>query len=180
MRAMDPSAFMISQMTRCGSKPRELGEGSQPASGMARADQDAARLRQSPGRCGRAARCPRAWRGARSRRATRARAIGRGDSGAHAARGLDGDRERGSHGRAVVVHHQREVQLAAALLGERKANEGRAQWVARKLIASGVTKIRGEDEVAFVLAILGVGKHDHAGRGARSSISSWVGMDGHD
>ena len=57
------------------------------------------------------------------------RAVGRGDAGGDAARRLDRDGERGLERRGVVLHHQRQAELADALLGEREADQAaRRAW----------------------------------------------------
>ena len=63
--------------------------------------------------------------------------------------------------RAVVAHHQRQVQLAAALLGEREADEA-ARVRGHEVDRLGRDEVGGQHEVALVLAVLLVHQHDHA------------------
>ena len=57
------------------------------------------------------------------RRQHRHCAIRRRDAGGHALGGLDRQREIGAHRRAVVADHQRQIQLPAAFLGQRQADQ---------------------------------------------------------
>src|SRR5260221_589332 len=54
-----------------------------------------------------------------------------------------------------------ELQLPAALLGEREADEA-ARVGGEKIDRLGRHEVSGEHEVALVLAVFRVGEHDHA------------------
>jgi len=86
-------------------------------------------------------------------------AVGGGDAGRHLAAGLDRDREGGAEGGGVVLHHQRQVEVAAALLAERQADQPAA------VLGHEVDRRRGDllgrdGEVPFVLAVLVVDDDD--------------------
>jgi hypothetical protein len=83
-----------------------------------------------------------------------------GYSRADAGGRLDRDRERGPVRRAVVAHHQREGELPATLLGEREADEA-ARMRGHEIDRLGRHEVGGEDEIAFVLAVLRVDEDDH-------------------
>ena len=119
---------------------REAGEPRQVAArlGVSGAHQHAAGLRDEREDVARLHDVVRAARRARPRPAPCARGR-RGDAGGDAFGGLDRDGEVGAVRRAVVRHHRRQVELPAALLGERQADRPRPCF-AMKLIFSGVTK----------------------------------------
>ena len=80
-------------------------------------------------------------------------AVGRRDPGRDLAARLDRHRERGAERRGVVLHHEREPQLVAALLGQGEADEAAA--VARHEVDGvGRDLLRRDREVALVLAVL--------------------------
>ncbi len=65
------------------------------------------------------------------------------------------------NGRGVVAHHRRQVELVAALLGERQADQPAAE------AGHEIDRLRrhflgGDRQVALVLAILVVHEDDHA------------------
>ena len=63
--------------------------------------------------------------------------------------------------RAVVTDHQGQIELAAALLREREADETPA--VARHEVDRlGRRELGADQQIAFVLAVLLVDEHDHA------------------
>ena len=91
----------------------------------------------------------------------RARAVVRRDAGSHALGGLDRRGEVGAHRGAVVAHHGLDAELPATLAGQREADE--AACMAHHEV-DGLRRhvLRGDDDVALVLAVLLVDKHDHA------------------
>ena len=90
-----------------------------------------------------------------------ARAIGRRDAGGHPVARLDRLREGGLEARRVLGHHGPQVELFAALRGEREADQAAA--VGRHEVDRlGRDELGRHGEVAFVLAALVVADHDHA------------------
>ncbi len=90
----------------------------------------------------------------------RVRAVVRRDAGGHALARLHRDRERRLEGRLVLGGHQVEPELVAAVRGEREADQpprlaGHEVDVLRR------RELRGEGQVPFVLAVLGVADDDH-------------------
>ncbi len=63
--------------------------------------------------------------------------------------------------RGVGAHHELETQLVGARLRQRQADET-AAMLGHEVDGVGRRHLRGDDEVALVLAILGVDEHDHA------------------
>ena len=92
------------------------------------------------------------------------RAIVRGDAGGHAFGRLDGQREVGAMFAMRLADHERQAQLAAALGGQRQADEAAAE-ARHEVDVFGAHLLRRHDEVAFVLAILVVHDHHHAAGG---------------
>jgi hypothetical protein len=90
-----------------------------------------------------------------------ARAIRRRDAGGDAFARLDRDGERGLVPRAVVARHQVEPELVDALLGHREADQPAAE-LRHEVDRVGRRHLRGDDEVAFILAILVVDEDEHA------------------
>ena len=89
-----------------------------------------------------------------------ARAIGSRDARRDPFRGLDGDGEIGAVRVMRVLHHQRQIELATPVFGERQADQatsvlGHEIDVFRRAVAG------SENEVAFVLAILIIHDDDH-------------------
>ena len=87
-------------------------------------------------------------------------AVGGGDAGGDAVGGLDGDGEGRLERRGVVDHHQRQLELADPLLGQREADEPAA------LTGHEVDGLRSHllgrhHEVALVLAVAVIGDDDH-------------------
>ena len=95
------------------------------------------------------------------RRLHRARAVRRRDAGRHTAGGFDGHGEVGAQLRLVVVDHQRQVELAAARLRQREADQP-AAVLGHEVDGSSGDELGGHDQVAFVLAILFVDQDHHA------------------
>ena len=92
----------------------------------------------------------------------RARAVGRRDAGRCAAPGLDADAERGFELRRVQLLRdlQRNLQLVEALAGQRHADQAAAVRH-HEVDRCRRNLLRGDREVAFVLAILVVHDDDH-------------------
>ena len=90
-----------------------------------------------------------------------ARAVVRGDAGGDALARLDGDGERGAVARLVLAGHVLEAQLGRALRRQRQADQA-AAVLGHEIDGVGRCHLRGDDEVAFVLAVLGVDQDDHA------------------
>ena len=87
--------------------------------------------------------------------------VRRRDAGGDAVLRLDRDGKGGLQARRVVLLHQRQAQLLTAFAGEREADE--ASPVSRHEIDRlGCRHLRGDDEIAFVLAILVVDENEHA------------------
>ena len=95
------------------------------------------------------------------RGAYRARAVGSGDAGGHALRGLDRHGEVRAERRAVVADHQREIKLSAALFREREADQA-AAVTRHEVDRLGRRKLGTDQEIAFVLAVLFIDQHHHA------------------
>ena len=96
----------------------------------------------------------------RRRHADRVRAILGRNAGGHALRRFDRDREVRAVDRAVLRHHRREIEALGVRRSDRHADEPAA--VGRQEIdLLGRHEIRGEDEIALVLAILLVDEHGH-------------------
>ena len=90
-----------------------------------------------------------------------ARAVVRGDAGGDALARLDGDGERRAVARLVLARHVLEAQLRRALRRQRQADQA-ATMLGHEIDGVGRRHLRGDDEVAFVLAVLGVDQDDHA------------------
>jgi len=95
------------------------------------------------------------------RRLHRAGAVVRRDAGGDALGRLDGEREGGAVRRAVVAHHQRQAELAAARLGQRQADQA-AAVLGHEVDRLGRDVFGGQHEVALVLAVFLVDQDDHA------------------
>jgi hypothetical protein len=91
-----------------------------------------------------------------------ARAIARGDPGGRPLLGLDGHAEGGPELRVVllVAHHERDAQLVQPLPGHGQADEA-AAVAGHEVDDFGGDLLRGDGEVALVLAVLVVHDHDH-------------------
>ncbi len=95
------------------------------------------------------------------RRGDGARPVGRRDAGGDAVARFDRLGEGGAVARTVATDHRFELELGGAGAGERQANQ--AATVARHEVDRvGRRHLRGNDEVALVLALLCVDEHDHA------------------
>ncbi len=88
-------------------------------------------------------------------------AIGGADPGGDALARLDGDREGGLVARAVMRAHQVEAELRDAVLRQRKADEAAAVH-RHEIDRVGRRHLGGNDEIAFILAILVVDQDEHA------------------
>ena len=88
-------------------------------------------------------------------------AVVRGDAGGHALARLDRHREGGALPRLALARHVLEAQLVGALAREREADEA-AAVLGHEVDGVGRRHLRRDDEVALVLAVLGVDQDDHA------------------
>ena len=88
-------------------------------------------------------------------------AVGGADAGGDSDARVDRFAERGAVNRSVDRRHERQVELVAALLGEREANEA-AAVLSHKVDGFRRDFFGGHGEVAFVLAVLVVNEDDHA------------------
>ena len=93
-----------------------------------------------------------------------ARAVGGGDAGGDAARGLDGDGEGGAVLRAVARRHGLQAQAFAAFAREREADEP-AAMLGHEVDGLCTHMVGREDEVAFVFTVFLVHEDHHAARG---------------
>jgi hypothetical protein len=91
------------------------------------------------------------------------RAVLGADAGGDALRRLDADGEGGAERRAVrvLLHHERELQLLHPRLVEGEADEA-APVLRHEVDGVGRDLLRGDAEVALVLAVLVVDEDDHA------------------
>src|SRR5690606_14732908 len=83
------------------------------------------------------------------------------DAGGDALGRLDRDGEVGPVRRGVVAHHRRQAELAAALAGQRQADQA-ARVGDHEVDVLRPHQLGGHDQVALVLSILVVDDHDHA------------------
>jgi hypothetical protein len=90
-------------------------------------------------------------------------AVGCGDACGDAFGSLDGNRECRSHLRAVARHHRRQLQAFAAFAGQRQADQPAAE-TRHEIDRFSAHVVRGEHQVAFVLAVFFVDQDDHAAR----------------
>ena len=91
----------------------------------------------------------------------RVRAIRRGDAGGDALARLDRNREGGAERRLVLARHLLEAELVAALLGQAEADQP-ARVRRHEVDRLGRRELRGDRQVALVLAVLGVDDDDEA------------------
>ena len=91
----------------------------------------------------------------------RAAAVGRGDAGRHAFARLDRDGERGAERRLVVVGHRAQAERVGALLGQAEADQP-ARVRRHEVDRVRRRELRGDRQVALVLAVLVVDDDDHA------------------
>ena len=155
---MVPSGLRISQITAAGVRPA-MAVRSQPASVWP------ARTSTPPG----TARTGKMWPGctrsdggvARHRNLDGAGAVGGRDAGLDALGGLDRLGEIGAVSRAVAGGHQRQVQLAAALFGQRQADQA-APVRDHEVDGFGRDELGGHDQVALVLAVFLIDQDDDA------------------
>ena len=85
--------------------------------------------------------------------------VTRGNAGGHASPGLDRDCERRAVRRSVVLDHQRQIEVAAPLLGQREANES------APMLRHEVDRLRGDllgrdAKVSLILAVLVIDNDD--------------------
>src|ERR671936_498970 len=90
-------------------------------------------------------------------------AVGGRDASRHAGRRLDGDAEAGGVGAVASGHHERQLELVAALLGKREADEP-ARLARHERNRRRGDELRGHADVALVLAVGVVTDDDHAPR----------------
>ena len=88
------------------------------------------------------------------------RAVVRRDAGGDPFARLDRDRERGLVPRAVLRAHQRQSELFAALPGQRQADQA-ARVAGHEVDRVRRGELRGDDQVALVLAVLVIDQHEH-------------------
>jgi len=88
-------------------------------------------------------------------------AIGGGNAGGHALSGFDAYGEGRAVLGAVAMRHQRQIQAATPVLGERQANQT-ATEARHEINGLRRDEIGGEYQVAFVFAIFFVDQDDHA------------------
>jgi hypothetical protein len=91
----------------------------------------------------------------------RPRAIACGNASGHALAGLDRDREGGLHRLGMVAAHRLEPQVEHALAGQRQANEATAVR-GHEIDRRRGRHLRGNDQIAFVLAVLVIDQHEHS------------------
>src|SRR5439155_9418576 len=127
--------------------------------GLPRALQHAARLRLQGEDVTRLHHVVRTRRGV-DRHLDRVRAVVRRDAGGHALARLDRDREGGLEAGLVLRGHQVEAELVAALGGQGEADQA-APLLGHEVDRVGGRELRGERQVALVLAVLGVADDDH-------------------
>ncbi len=89
-----------------------------------------------------------------------ARTVGGRDAGGDALGGLDGNGEIGAVRRAVAGDHQRQVELAAALGGQRQADQATAE-PGHEVDGLGRDEIGCQDQVTFVFAVFLIDQDDH-------------------
>ena len=149
-RAIVPSSFMTSQTTPAGVRPARRARSTAASVWPVRS-------RTPPG----FARSGNTWPGCTrslvlrvrmDRDLDRARAVVRGDAGRHSLARLDRNGERGAERRFVVFGHRMEAELVAALAREAEADEP-ARVRRHEVDRVGRRELRGDDEVALVLAI---------------------------
>ncbi len=160
-RAIVPSSFMISQTTPAGFSPASRARSTAASVWPERSS-------TPPGR----ARSGKTWPGrTRSREPfarvdrdlDRARAILRGDPGRDALARLDRDGEGGTERRLVVIRHRPQVELVAALRSQAEADQP-APVRRHEVDRLGSDELRGDRQVALVLAIRVVDDDDEAPR----------------
>ena len=95
------------------------------------------------------------------RRLNRTSTIVRRDAGRHAFCGFDRHGEIGRVRGTVDAHHQRQAQLSATISRQRETDQP-ARVARHEVHILGAHRIRGHDQIAFVLAILVIHDHDHA------------------
>ncbi len=90
-----------------------------------------------------------------------ARAIMRGNAGRHPVARLDRDGEGSFVAGAVLPAHQVEPELVDARAGERQANEAAAVRC-HEVDRVGRRHLRGDDQIALILAVLVIDQNEHA------------------
>ena len=108
------------------------------------------------------ARCHDVLRAARriDRHSDGARAVGGGNAGGHALARLDGDGKGRLVTCAVVLRHQGQTELLDPLAGEREADQA-ARMLGHEVDRFGGGALRGDHEIALVLAILVIDQDEH-------------------
>ncbi len=97
------------------------------------------------------------------RRGDRVGAVMRGNAGGDAFARFDGDGEIRRVARLVGARHQFEMQFRGALLRQRKADQA-APIAGHEVDRLGRRHLRRNDEVALILAVLGVDQDEHPAR----------------
>jgi len=87
-------------------------------------------------------------------------AIRSGNPRGHADRGFDGHREIGYGSVIRIVHHERQLQLAAAIGGQCQANQS-APVACHEIDILGARMYSGHDQVTFVFTVLIIHQNDH-------------------
>jgi len=98
-------------------------------------------------------------------------AVGRRNAGGHTLGRLDRDGEIGAERRTVGGDHEREIELAAALLGQRQADQP-APVLGHEVDRVGRDELRCHDQIALVFPVFFVDQDDHL---ASSQICKYVG-----
>ena len=155
-RAIEPSSRMISHSTAAGVRPARRASRSRPRCG--RAHQHAAGLRDQREHV------PRlddvlGLRILRGGHLHGERPVVRRDAGGDALGGLDRDGEVGAVARAVLLHHRPQPEALGMRLGDRHADQA-APVLREEVDLVRAYIVRGEHEVALVLAVLVVDQDD--------------------
>jgi len=96
-----------------------------------------------------------------ARHPDRVRTVGRGDARGHAVRGLDRHGEVRAVHRTVDSSHRRQVELPRVRFGDRHADQPTAVF-GHEIDRIGRDAVRGDDQIALVLAVLLVDEDRHA------------------
>ena len=158
-RAMLPSSFRISTNTAAGFESGQQGQ-IDAGLGMSRASQNTARLSHQREYVARLRQVVGTGVGCHCCADGMRPVIG-GDAGRDAFSRFDGYREIGCISGLVLVHHQRQSQLSAALPCQRQADQAAAE-AGHEVDVFGTHFGGGHHQVALVLAVCVVHQHDHA------------------
>ena len=159
MRAMVPSSFMISQITPAGKSPARRAMSTAASVWPARTSTPPSRATSG-----------KTWPGLTISRQSFSglmadryglRAVVSGNAGRDAFPGLDGDGERGGVPRLVGPRHGLKMQRLCPLGRDGEADQAAAE-PGHEVDSVRRGHLRGDNEVAFVLAILGVHENEHA------------------